>query len=170
MIADATKSFSPADPSVTAVDSVALLPSPLVTVRGAISFLGSRFNEDDVLAMVEDGRLRWAFNIGGERSRRVDLRIFPSCLQDVARKRDCQITWPEVISILTPKRLSLIRESSIARVLNVSAQLVSLWTKAGDLAVGRSRPNGRGLSRHITIESFRRTLCRRCYPVPMASS
>lgn len=80
-------------------------------------------NEDQVLRMVQDGSLAWAFNVASfpQRGQSMELRILPACVADYLRGQTCSLEWTDVLGLLLPHDDPLILAKDITRVLNVSS-------------------------------------------------
>src|ERR1035437_3554354 len=75
---------------------------PLMPVRGVMSLVER--NEDQVLALIEDGSLAWAFDVAldPKRGHSKELRILPRCVADYLRGQTCSLEWAEVLRMLLP--------------------------------------------------------------------
>ena len=78
-------------------------------------------NEDQVLKLIKDGSIAWAFNVALEakRGRNRHLRILPAAVADFMRGRTCSLKWPDVFGLLLPDDPT-ITSLFIYRMLNCS--------------------------------------------------
>ena len=92
---------------------------PLLPVRGVMSLIDQ--NEDQVLKLIKDGSIAWAFNVALEakRGRNRHLRILPAAVADFMRGRTCSLKWPDVFGLLLPDG-PIVTSLEIYRMLNVS--------------------------------------------------
>src|ERR1035437_4050283 len=90
---------------------------PLMPVRGVMSLVER--NEDQVLALIEDGSLAWAWDVAldPKRGRCRELRVLPGCVADYLRGQTCSLEWADVLSLLLPHDESVILSRDITRVL-----------------------------------------------------
>ena len=93
---------------------------PLLPVRGVMSLVDK--NEDQVLGLIEDGKLAWAFDVAldPKRGRNKELRILPAAVADYLRGQACLLEWPEVLRLLLPHDEPMLLSRDITRILNVS--------------------------------------------------
>jgi len=93
---------------------------PLFPVRGVMSLVDR--NEDEVLRLIKDGSLLWAFDVAldTKHGRSKDLRILPACVADFLRGKTCSLKWADVFSLLLPEA-STVTSIDIYRVLNCSS-------------------------------------------------
>ena len=75
---------------------------PLLPLRGVCSLIDG--NEDQVLALIEEGKLAWAWNVAldPKRGRCRELRILPRCVADYLRGQTCPLEWANVLRVLLP--------------------------------------------------------------------
>src|ERR1039457_4852842 len=94
---------------------------PLLPVRGVMSFVEK--TEDQVLQMVEDGKLAWAWDVtlDPKRARSKELRILPACVANCLRGQACQLEWDDVLRLLLPGDQPVLLATDIIHVLNVSS-------------------------------------------------
>jgi hypothetical protein len=94
---------------------------PLLPVRGVMSLVDK--NEDQVLSMIEDGKLAWAWDVAldPKRGRARELRILPAAVAEYLRGRTCSLEWTAVLSLLLPHDEPLILGTEITRILNCSS-------------------------------------------------
>jgi hypothetical protein len=93
---------------------------PFFSVRGVMSLIDK--NEDQVLALIDEGKLAWAFDVsllGPERGRTKELRVLPAALVDYMYGRPCELTWASVCRLLIPDG-PIVTSLEIYRMLNVS--------------------------------------------------
>jgi hypothetical protein len=68
---------------------------PLAGVRAALAE-----DEGEILNMIDDGRLEWAWNIGRANCDRREIRILARCVRDLQREEKSTVTLPEVIKVV----------------------------------------------------------------------
>jgi hypothetical protein len=92
---------------------------PLLPVRGVCSLIEK--NEDQVLKLIKDGGIAWAFNVAVNRRRghNRELRVLPAAVADYMHERHCKLTFSDVFSLLLPDGPT-ITSVEIYRVLNIS--------------------------------------------------
>lgn len=132
----------------------------LMTVEAARGLLG--VDEDSVIGMIDDGELKWAWDIALRRNQRPgirEVRIWAQCL--VARQQGADQpegplarVIPEVVGTLTRERM---RASEVRALLCCSQQHIQRLTDAGELAGDLER----GVRRWIERTSLERFLERR---------
>jgi hypothetical protein len=139
----------------------------LLPIRGAMPFL--KCNEDAGLALIENGRLRWAFNVAASQNQHSkELRILPQCVGDFLAGRECTLRFEDVAAAMIGGRAESLRATDIARALNVSPSHVYSLIRKGELkACSRWHRGSRGSAR-VSVESFLGFLRRRAWPVPVA--
>jgi hypothetical protein len=103
-------------------------------------------NEDQVLRLIEDGSLLWAFDVAldTKHGRRKDLRILPACVADYLRGQESSLEWADVLRLLMPEG-PVILSKNITRVLNISStHLYNLARRKQmvPLSTWRSGPGG----------------------------
>jgi hypothetical protein len=94
---------------------------PMLPVRGVCSLVDR--NEDQVLSLIEDGSLPWAFDVAlnPKRGRARELRVLPAAVADYLRGQTCSLEWADVLRLLQPHDEPVILSSDIIRVLNISS-------------------------------------------------
>ena len=99
-------------------------------------------NEDQVLRMVEEGKLAWAWDVtlDPKRARSKELRILPACVADYLRGQACQLEWDDVLRLLLPGGQPVLLTTDIIRVLNVSSTHVYHLIRGKLLVASGSRP------------------------------
>ena len=93
---------------------------PLLPVRGVMSLIDR--DEDQVLSMIEDGKLAWAWDVAldPKRGRARELRILPAAVACYLRGQACSLEWADVLTLLLPHDGPDILSRDITRILNVS--------------------------------------------------
>lgn len=137
----------------------------MVPIRGVIPVLDR--DEDAILRLIEDGRLRWAFNIALKLGSAMELRVFPQCVGDVVSGRECGLEFPDVAAALTGGRADSMSAVEISAALNASGSHVYGLIAAGELKACSRWKRGPGGSARVCVESFKGFLARRCWPVPV---
>src|ERR1039457_5818270 len=91
---------------------------PILPVRGVMSLVDK--NEDQVLRLIEDGSLVWAFDVAldPKRGRRRELRVLPAAVADYLRGQSCGLEWADVLRLLLPHDEPVILSREITRILN----------------------------------------------------
>ena len=137
---------------------------PLLPVRGVMSLVDK--NEDQVLRLIEDGSLLWAFDVAldTKHGRSKELRILPACVADYLRGQQSPIEWAEVVRSLLPHDEPVILSKDITRVLNVSGTHTYHLVSRKLLAPCSTWRSGRGGCGHFTTKSFVAFLKSRRFP------
>jgi hypothetical protein len=124
----------------------------LVTVEAARVLLS--IDEDSVLALVDHGQLRWAWDIAVGQSRIREVRIWAQCV--VARQqgaeqpgRDLASVVPDVIGVTTRTRL---RASEVRALMCCSPQHIQRLVASGALD-GDVEDRTRWVTR-VSLEQF----------------
>ena len=75
---------------------------PLLVIRALVSLLQKR--QRQIIEMIEDGRLAWAFEVGLDpsRARNKQLRVLPAAAAAYLRGSSCSLGWDEVLRLLVP--------------------------------------------------------------------
>jgi hypothetical protein len=109
-----------AEPVSTAAPVSRQRTKPLLPFRGVMSLVDR--NKDEVLRLIEDGILLWAFDVAFDpkRGHKKMLRILPACVADYLRGQQCSLEWADVLRSLLPHDEPVILSKDIMRVLNVS--------------------------------------------------
>ena len=137
---------------------------PLLPVRGVVSLVDK--DEHQVLRMVEDGSLAWAFDVASDpkRGRSMELRILPACVADYLRGHTCSLEWADVLRVLLPMDEPMILSRDITRILNVSnTHLYNLARRKQIVPCSKWRPGPGGCARFPT-KSFVEFLQTRRFP------
>ena len=137
---------------------------PLLPVCGVVSLLDK--DEDQVLRMVDEGDLLWAWDVAlqPERARRKELRVLPECVEDHLAGRKCRLEWPDVLGLILPHDRTVLETGEIERPLNVSGTHVFALARRRCLKVARKGRVGPGGSMRVTAFSFVQFLKARRYP------
>ena len=92
---------------------------PLLPVRGVCSLIEK--NEDQVLKLIQDGSIAWAWNVAVNRKRghSRELRVLPAAVADFMHGRPCKLTFADVFSLLLPDG-PIVTSLEIYQMLNVS--------------------------------------------------
>jgi len=135
----------------------------MVPIRGVIPILDR--DEDAVLRLIEDGSLRWAFNIAVKLGSAMELRVFPQCVGDFVAGRKCGLEFAAVLAALTGGRADRMSAVEISAALNASGTHVYGLIAAGELKACSRWRKGTGGSALVCVGSFKGFLARRCWPV-----
>lgn len=135
----------------------------MLSVRGVGSLLDA--DEDEVLALVEEGRLLWAWNIALNPARGCkELRMLPACVAGNMRGEECRLDWRGVKELLVPPSGAVLLGTEVYRVLNCSGSHVYALAAAGALKlVTQCRPGPGGAGR-ICCRSWAEFLRARRWP------
>jgi hypothetical protein len=114
-------------------------------MRGVVSIVDK--GEDQVLELIEEGKLAWAWNVALDlkRGRRRELRILPRCVADYLRGQTCSLEWADVLRLLLPHDEPVILSRDIIRVLNISSTHLYNLARRKQMvpcSTWRSGPNG----------------------------
>ena len=137
---------------------------PLMPVRGVMSLVER--NEDQVLALIEDGSLAWAFDVAldPKRGHSKELRILPRCVADYLRGQTCSLEWAEVLRMLLPHDEPVILSKDIMRVLNISSTHTYNLARRKVIASRWTWRSGPGGCARFAADSFVEFLQARRYP------
>ena len=97
-----------------------VLRRPLLCVNTCCAVLACT-NEDNVLALCDSGKLRWAFNVASRGSRRC-LRIFAGSLADYIAGRKPEEDFNKILAAILPGHAETISGATLARALLVSRE------------------------------------------------
>ena len=137
---------------------------PLLPVRGVCSLIDK--SEDFVLALIEDGKIAWAFDVslrGPERGRSKELRVLPAAVADYMHGRPCELTWASVFSLLLPDG-PIVTSLEIYRMLNVSGTHLYNLVRAKQIvpcSTWRRGPKGKA---QFAVVGFKEFLRARRFP------
>ena len=141
----------------------------LIPIRGVMPVVDA--DEDAVLALIEDGKLLWAFNLAANPRRGAkELRIYPPCIADYMDGRECKISFEEVAGALTSARTDTIRAAEITTALNVSGAVTYGFIRAGELKACSTWKRGPRGSARVSVASFVSFMARRVWPVPITDN
>jgi hypothetical protein len=126
---------------------------PMVDVLTASAALDLRHNE--VIALVESGKLCWAWNIASPNSRARTIRILSRSLEEYqtgkgARYANAQEEFQAVIRLIHPGLItqpgvvSLVRTCDLAQRFMINGGTMTRLVKAGEFEVGRKATAARG--------------------------
>ncbi len=130
-------------------------------IRGLVALLDK--NEDQVLRLVEDGDLLWAFDLSliPERARSKELRVLAQCAHDYLAGRKSELEWENVARLVLPHDEPILTSLEIQRSCNVSCAHVTALIRRRQLecvSKGHTGPKG---SARVTASSFTNFLERR---------
>ncbi|MDB6111298.1 MAG: hypothetical protein JWR69_3048 [Pedosphaera sp.] len=142
----------------------------VAAVRGALGV-----DEDDVLLLIEDRVLPWAFNIAvkcgvqkmgewSERTLRREIRVLSKCVTQYQSiggyKAAKRIEWPEALRLILPNDKPFLLGTELEQAFICSNELVIDLVKSRqlDLMPGTDYRRGRGGSPVITRASVERFL------------
>ena len=114
-------------------------------------------NEDQVLGLIEDGKLAWAFDVsllGPKRGRSKELRVLPATVANYMRGQACSLEWADVLRLLLPHDEPVILSKDITRVLNVSSTHVYHLARRKLIVPLSTWRRGRGGCARFAAESF----------------
>ena len=136
---------------------------PLLPVRGVVSILDR--NEDQVLALIEDGSLAWAWDVAlnPRSSHSRELRVLPAAVAAYLRGDAGSFDWPDVFSLLVPNTPTVLARE-VSRVLNVSSTHVYALIRGRRLASCSAPKTGPLGSARIPTDSFAEFLKNRRFP------
>jgi hypothetical protein len=132
---------------------------PLLPVRGVCSLVDK--NEDQVLELIENGSLAWAFDVSCDRKRR-ELRILPAAVASYLHGRACELKWPDVLGLMLPDATTILA-SEITRMLNVSGDHTYHLIDRKHIVACPTRRRGPGGSARVPTKSFTTFLQQRRY-------
>ena len=126
-------------------------------------------SEDVALRMIEDGQLRWAFNVAFRNGRGAKaLRVLPRCVGDFMAGRQCEMEFADVAAALTCGASETIAATEIAAGLNISSTHVYHLISSGQLKARSGWHSGPRGSARVRLDSFVGFLRERAYPFPAA--
>ena len=137
---------------------------PLLPVRGVMSLVDK--NEDQVLRLIEDGKLAWAFDVAldPKRGRNREIRVLPASVADYLRGQPCTLQWDEVLRLLLPHDEPIIMSRDITRVLNISGTHTYHLVRRKLIAPRSTWRRGRGGCGRFAADSFVQFLKSRRFP------
>jgi len=137
---------------------------PLLPVRGVISLVDR--NEDQVLRLIEDGTLAWAFDVAldPKRGRNRELRVLPACVADYLRGQACSLEWADVLRLMLPHDGPVILSKDITRLLNVSGTHTYHLARRKLITPRSTWRRGRGGCARFAADSFVEFLKSRRFP------
>jgi len=135
----------------------------LVRIRLCSVALG--ISEDEVLEMIEDGRLEWAFDLRRKNSRKAFVFVLLESLQkaqdniinSLTSSDDENEEWNNVIETILPHKKPLIKGSEIVKTFSISSQHMMNLVNDG-LLVALNAKRRRTATPIITRESVIRFL------------
>jgi hypothetical protein len=125
-----------------------------------------RRSHDEIVALIEEGKLRWSFDVG-VRGRRHDLRILSAAVDAFVVGRECQLEWRDVAPSLVPGNGAPVSTPEVCGLLVVSNDHVFNLLKAKQIQAVSSWRRGPGGAAKIAAKSLLDFLARRCWPVPV---
>jgi hypothetical protein len=139
----------------------AIAPRPLMGI-GAVCWRLD-LGEDDVLGMIECGRLAYAWNIAADSTRAREMRVLTESVSEfilgnVRQPDDSPAEWSRVLSMVLPER-PVIFGTELSRSLNCSStHIMNLVTRRAIQTVPGTRwgtgPSGSPQIERASIESF----------------
>jgi len=122
-------------------------------------------SEDEVLEMIEDGRLEWAFDLRRKNSRKAFVFVLLESLQkaqdniinSLTSSDDENEEWNNVIETILPHKKPLIKGSEIVKTFSISSQHMMNLVNDG-LLVALNAKRRRTATPIITRESVIRFL------------
>jgi hypothetical protein len=130
----------------------------MLPIRACISLLDR--NEDQVLSLIEEGKLPWVFDVAldPKRGRNRELRILPAAVADYLRGKECSLEWADVLSLVLPHDRPEILSRDITRILNVSGTHTYHLARQKLLVPCSAWRRGRGGCGRFTAGSFTKFL------------
>jgi hypothetical protein len=127
---------------------------PMWTIGGLKSLLSR--NEDQVLSLIENGDLLWAFDLSlvPERASRKELRVLPACVETFLAGRKCELQWDDVARLIVPHNLLSITSLEIQRSLNVTSTHVGALMRRKLLGRASEARTGPGGSARVMTSAF----------------
>jgi hypothetical protein len=144
--------------AVEPVSPAATMPrqrsKPLLPVRGVMSLVDK--SEDQVLRLIEDGQLAWAFDVAldPKRGRNRELRILPAAVSAYLRGQTCSLDWSDVLPLLLPHDGPVILSKDITRILNVCGTHTYALARRKLIIPCSTWRRGRGGCGRFTSKSF----------------
>jgi hypothetical protein len=137
---------------------------PLLPVRGVMSLLDK--NEDEVLRLIEDGQLAWAFDVAldPKRGRNRELRILPAAVSAYLRGQTCELELADVLWMVLPHDEPVILSRDITRILNVCGTHTYALVRRKLIVPCSTWRRGRGGCGRFTTKSFIEFLKARRFP------
>ena len=137
---------------------------PMCSIGAACSLVDK--NPDQVLSLIEEGQLPWAWDVSSNprRSRRKEIRILPAAVAAYMTGRECALTWEGVLDVLLPHDEPTLVTKDITRALNVSSTLVFSLVKQKELRPCSTWQTGPGHSARFPRQCFVDFLERRRWP------
>jgi hypothetical protein len=123
-------------------------------------------NEDQVLRLIEDGSLVWAFDVAldPKRGRRRELRVLPAAVADYLRGQSCGLEWADVLRLLLPHDEPVILSREITRILNVCSTHTYHLARRKLITPRSTWRRGRGGCARFAADSFVEFLKLRRFP------
>ena len=151
----------PASPPATAPRQRS---KPLLPIRALTSLLDK--NEDQVLRLIEDGKLAFAWDVALDpnRARSKSLRVLPACVTDYMRSRTCSLQWADVLRLILPHDEPEILSRDITRILNCSSTHIYHMARRKLIAPCSTWHRGRGGCARFPVNCFVEFLKKRRYP------
>jgi len=140
-------------------DAAGKTRSGLVPLRVCSVALG--MSEIQVMQMIEEGRLRWAFDLRRKTARRAFVLVMAQNLFDIQQEgsnpRLClndknEDDWDKALQLILPHQKPLIKGSEIVRAFSISSQHMMNLVNDGVLVALNAR-RGRTATPVITRES-----------------
>jgi hypothetical protein len=123
-------------------------------------------SEDQVLRLIEDGQLAWAFDVAldPKRGRNRELRILPASVSAYLRGQTCELEWADVLRLLLPHDEPVILSKDITRILNVCGTHTYHLASRKLIVPCSTWRRGRGGCGQFTANSFVEFLKARRFP------
>lgn len=104
---------------------------PLQTLRGTASLVGK--GQHATQALIEDGKILYAFNVAFDLNKRPSLRILPAAIADYLQGRECALTLPEALCQIFPQDSARLSTVQISAALNICDEHALHLLKSGAL-------------------------------------
>lgn len=115
--------------------------------------------EDHCLGLVQDGKLRFAWNVAAPNSHRSLVRVMTASLIDFVRGTDTQPNREEdALNYVLPSVFPSVRTSTLARALNVGSTHIHNLIDCGAMKEVAAPDRRITWTRAVTLESARRFL------------
>ena len=149
---------------VTPTPALRRRSKPLLPVRGVVSIIDK--NEDQVLALIEEGKLAWAWDVAldPKRGHSKELRILPACVADYLRGQESSLEWADVLRSLLPHDEPVILSRDIIRVLNISSTHLYNFVRRKQMLPCSTWRTGKGGCARFLAKSFVAFLKSRRFP------
>ena len=133
---------------------------PLLPVRGVCSLVDK--NAEQVLQLLEEGALSWAWDVSLARKRR-EIRVLPAAVADYLKGHTCELKWADVLDLMVPDAPT-VPASDITRMLNVSSDHTYHLIDRKQIVACPTRRRGPGGSARVPAKNLIQFLEQRRFP------